>query len=87
MNHKASFSTFMRCVVIHMGKTMKSKIASTIAKRVDKKSATLLCSFSSGRAISAEYCRVVIPIFIASKRDAIPRKIGLFHNLDRSVID
>ena len=62
-------------------------MASTIAKIVDKKSATLPCSFSSGIAISAEYCRVVIHIFMASKRYAFPRKTGLFHNLDRSVID
>ena len=70
-----------------MGAIINKEIAKTMANAVEKKSANLLGSSSSGIAISTEYCKVAIPIFMASNKDAIPLKIGLFQRFDFSVMD
>ena len=85
----ASRSTSNNVVVIHMGAIINKLMANPIAKIVDRNSMIGLgfLSFSSGMVISADHCKVAIPIFIASKRPAIPLNIGLFQRLERSVID
>ena len=42
---------------------------------------------ATGMAMSAEYCNAAMPIYMASKRDAIPRNMGVFQRVDLSVTD
>ena len=87
LNANASFSISINQVVKAKGAIRNIPTANKIANKVVKKFASLPGCFSasSGMAISADHCKVFIPIFMDSNKAIIPRKIGCFQNPDISI--